>query len=398
MKRYMLICVTILAFALLLTGCAAEDAPAPAFDAPVAEAPMPADAPPPPMADAADDDFFEFAPEAAFEAEAPAPPAEAWDEADFDMPEAVEMQEYFDANAVPLPIILPDDPYGRRLIYTVNMQLQSPYFIDVSNFLVSTVSEMGGFPLSNRIIGRDMRTPEVERQASYTFRLPIENLAEFVVTVKENSGVLYMYLATEDVTVIYERADWAFDDLHELEQWVTDELDDGELESDERQDLQVVLAQLHSELRVLEQERAELDYDLFYSMVIVQLHEVVVIEEEEIIEEEEEEEQEPTFGDLFRDAVDSSARALQGVLLFIVRALPTLLVLGALTFIIVWCAGKYRKWKKTETENKKKEAWDRYAYYQSLNNDNNASAGQNQNDAAAQEVISNEDDTDDTDK
>ena len=289
MKRCLLVCSLVLVFAILLSSCGAYDmafsvsdeaAEADSlrmtFDA-APEAAAPAD-----FDDSNDVSFDDWA--VADEAELDdRMVAESAPSIVLDTDDAVEVnviQRNFDDDPVALPIITPDDPSGRRVIYTVNMDLQSDDFVNAINLLVTTVGEMDGFPMDNHIRGRDMRHPERERSATYILRLPTENLAEFIVTIMENYNILELHLMSDDITLMYERDSWQIDDLDELEQRLTDELDNEDLDGSERLDIEAIIAQIQFDLRDLEQWRSALDYDIFYSTINVRLYEAIMPIEE----------------------------------------------------------------------------------------------------------------------
>lgn len=341
MKRCLLICSLVLVFALLLSACGVDAAPPP----PAAPAPAPA----------SDYDFEPAAPE-------PAP-----DEAAEDFPAAPAVPGMPDASAAdtegspgPPPILTPSDSGGRRLIYTVNMQLQTTEFMAGIRLLYDTISELDGFIVSESVRGRDIRTPEVERSASYDIRLYTDNLPSFIVVMEDNFNLLSRALTAEDITAIYEDASFTLRSLRELEEQLLDELDEFD---DQDMDaifdepyLEMALAEIQSHIRSLEVQQYAFDDDILFSFINVQIFEAIIIEEieEEYEEGEEEEVVDLTFGERFNNAASVSWEGflgfLQGFLIVVIRILPTLLIIGAVTAVAFFAYRKVIKKRKQNSE------------------------------------------------
>jgi len=428
MKRMLLVCSLAIVFILLLSACAAYEA-SPVFD--MAEAPAEMEVTP----DVDDGVLYSFdiAREVA-EPEAPtsADMEESWDVADDDWdfvedaieetirievpaqnatpepaPDAVDsdatvQQDYVMRDAAPVPILTPDNEMGLRLIYDVRMELQSTDFINGTSLLTTMIGEMGGFVLNYSMHGSDILSPERGRLAIYDFRLPTEHVSEFVVFVQENFNPKLIEQASEDITIVYEWDTWELEDLTELEEVLEGLLEDDDLETDERRDIEAYLAGVRSNIRNVEQRRSAMDYNILFSVINIRLEEVLppVVEPEE----EPEEEVIVTFGDRFGDAAASSFGGFvgfgQGLLIVIVTILPTLIVLGVITFAIIFSVRKYKKWRaanpKTEEPppaptippnnqpNYQNTNNNTYWNYNDPNNPNNAYSNQNAPTAAPQ--------------
>ena len=113
-----------------------------------------------------------------------------------------------------------------------------------------------------------------------------------------------------------------------------------------------------------------MDDDILYSFINIQLYEVVFIEEEE---EEEEEVVVLTFGEKFLEASLKSwggfVAFLQGLLIVIIRILPTLLVLGVIATVIYLIVRKYRAWRIANPKKPKPAITSVNTGYKNLNND-----------------------------
>jgi len=353
MKRYMLVCSLILVLSLSLgvlsacSGAADSDYPyAPAADA------APADSYWPDSAGEAPGDIPAPAGDAA-----PAPGD----------PEAAPSDSA--GSAGPPPILTPGDSGGRRLIYTVDIQLQTTDFMSGIRLLYNTISELDGFIMSEQVYGRDMRTPEYERSASYSFRLFTDNLPEFIVILEDNYNLLGRQLSANDVTAVYEHQGFTLGDLREQEERIKNALDDDELDDDVINELERALLEVQALIRSLEMQQSTLDDDILYSFINVQLFEVIFIEE---VEEEEEEVVVLTFGERFAQEASRSwsgfVAFLQGFSIVLIRILPTLLILGVITAVTILIIRKYKTWRIANPKKPKPAKTSAYTGYQPLNN------------------------------
>jgi len=270
-------------------------------------------------------------------------------------------------SAGPPPILTPGDSGGRRLLYTVDMQLQTTDFMSGIRLLYDTISELNGFIMNEQVYGRDLRTPGYERSASYTFRLFTDNLPEFIVIIEDNYNLLSRQLYAEDVTAVHEYQGYTLGDLREQEERLKKQLDDDDLDADTITDLERALIEVQAFIRSLEMQQSTLDDDILFSFINIQLFEVIFVEEED-----EEEEVVLTFGERFLQeslkSWDGFVAFLQGFSIVFIRILPTLLILGVITVIIVLIVRKYKAWRLENPKKPKPVKPNAYTGYQNSNN------------------------------
>ena len=304
MKRCIIVCSLVLVFTLLLASCAADMGDS----APAAPAPAP---------DFAPGDIFDYAPEPA------PPPAPA--------PGAPSPSDWAadSGSSVPLPILTPSDSRGRQMIYSVVMQLQTTDFREGDRLLKNTISDMGGFIVNSQYHGRDIRTPEVERSAIYTLRLPTDRLAEFIVIMEDNNNLYSLWQASDDVTVSHSHGGLTLSDLREQEARLRNALYDldPEASDSDRLELERALTDVQSDIRSIEAQLSMMEDDVLYSTITVHLFEVIFVEHEDFVE--------LTFGERFSQQAsrswDGFVAFCQGFLIVLIRILPTLLILGVIT-------------------------------------------------------------------
>ena len=278
MKKRNVLIVLLVATALLLSACGAADFPA--MEAPANAAPPPPVADDIPMAEAVmEDSWFYDYDEAEFAMEAPAapPPAPA------DMPdrERAEETDYFR-----LPLLTPSDAGDRRLIYTVEMVLQTREFLAGHRILVDTVGEAGGYIVTADIRGSDMRSRRPTEQSAYLrFRIPTERLGEFILVVENNFNIWHLLQVMQEETQWYEHIGWNLDDLREEERHLRELLEEAE-EAEENEETEGIdqaqaaerLNEIHRHVRELEAAQAAIMDDVIFSTVDVTLYEAFVPE------------------------------------------------------------------------------------------------------------------------
>jgi len=215
------------------------------------------------------------------------------------------------------------------------MYLQTTSFIPGMRTLLDAVSDTGGFLEDANIRGRDMREPETERSADFSFRVPSEQLTELLVLVENNYNLWSLRQTTTDSTENYQRADNRLEDLRKQEARLLEDLREPGITAEERLALEQRLAQAQITISDLIAQQSLIDYNLNYSTVIVYLYEVIfpeIVEEEEV-----EEEVPPTFGERFKEAVLNSVLLFvtfcQWLAIVIVAIAPVLLILVILAAI-----------------------------------------------------------------
>ena len=240
----------------------------------------------------------------------------------------------------PLPMILPSET-GRQLVYRTDIHIETTNFMPGVRQLLDKVAELNGY--SERVIvnGHHLIWPYHERNAFFRFRIPTENLNDFLVFVENNYNLVLLDKEMIDMTTTYERKIANLEDLYEREQQILEELEDEDGDATQRD-----LDQVRSQIRNLEATTAELEHDVIYSNIRVYLGEVIFPEDEEEVEP-------MTFGERFRETVDSSLSSfvavLQVLLIIFTAMLPWLTPLVVIGLILFFAFRRKKKKKKNGT-------------------------------------------------
>jgi len=241
-----------------------------------------------------------------------------------------------------IPMLLPSES-GRQLVYTVELRIETTEFTSGLRMLMDATADLDGYSVRITEHGRSLRTPDKERHADLSLRIPNENLLAFLTFIDDNLQVYnreFWDKELDDITFAYERTADNLETLREQEQRILDELDDDENEeSDVTAD---DLAEVREQIRDLEETNIVAQRNVDYSDVALRLKEVILLD----VEPEEPEEPE-IFSDRLQSAAESSLNGLlgilQNILLFIIIILPWLFLIALFVVPIVYLVRRYKK-------------------------------------------------------
>ena len=293
-----------------------------------------------------------------------------------------------------LPLITPYDDRNRLMVYTVDVQLQTTEFMDGIGLLVRSVAELGGFVETAQVHGRDLFSTEEDdevRNAFYIFRIPGSALARFIVVMETNFNLLHLSQWSSDVTTTHVYGELTLADLQVRENELMAELDnildipaDSEyLEELDNEDITLIqmrrnvleeeLRNIRTDIRNREFSQAAIDDTINYSTVFVTVVEAIV---PAVVEEA----PDPDFGERMGEAAASGFEeiigALQGLLVFLISALPVLIILALIGVPTLLITRKILR--KTEPERAKKKAAKEQAWHDANSAYHSYQSGQNQ--------------------
>lgn len=96
-------------------------------------------------------------------------------------------------------------PTGRKLIRTIDMDVETDGFDSLLSHIGTRIKELGGYVEESNTSGRraSRQNEQVPRSAYLTARIPSDKLDQFVTTVEENGNVVNKSENTQDVTLKY---------------------------------------------------------------------------------------------------------------------------------------------------------------------------------------------------
>ena len=317
-KRFLALTVIALSSAMLLTACGggSTSASKSAYDMPMTEA----------TSEAAyydDYDYYDYDYEADY--------AEEYNDAEFGTTSGTAVADAVDDSASVSEKKTVDN--NRKLIKTVNMDVETKEFDALINTLDTQVELFGGYVESQNTWNGtyydyygNYSDPSA-RNANYTIRIPRENLDEFLETFSPLCNVKNKSESVEDITLSYVDLESHKAALETEEQTLLQLME----EATEMYDILTIedkLTEIRYQLQSMESQLRTYDNKVTYSTIYISISEV---KELTIIEPEPE-----TFWDKlskrFTNSIISMGDGFQGFIIWFIAALPHLLLWGGIIF------------------------------------------------------------------
>ena len=229
-------------------------------------------------------------------------------------------------------------PSDRKLIITVNMDAETEDLDAMLAHIDGKIAALGGYMESQEIYNGSAYSNYRHRNAHMTIRIPAENLSQFVDLVSQNCNIISNYRTSDDVTLQYVSLESRIKAL-EIEQErllalleQADNMEDLLTIESRLTDVRYDLEQIHSQMLVMENR-------INYSTIHLSLSEV-----KEYTEVEEEPE---TFGQRVARGFTSSVKGVwKGIVefvIFLISALPYLVLMGGIAVVVILIIRKSRK-------------------------------------------------------
>ena len=236
---------------------------------------------------------------------------------------------------------------GRKLIRTIYLSLQTTEFDSVLSDLSAKTTELGGY-IENSSISGNSYYYQSTRYASYTIRIPSDQLDQFVDIVGELGNVTQKNESVEDVTLQYVDVESRKKALETEQERLLELLSQAENMEDllaiesKLSDVRYELENYGSQLRLL-------DNQIDYSTVNVDVDEVERVTDTG---------EKSFFGEIkdrFGDSLYTVGRDMRGFVIVVLGSLPILIVWAVIIVIAVLIVKKIRKGRKKKKEEKKAE-------------------------------------------
>ena len=236
---------------------------------------------------------------------------------------------------------------GRKLIRTIYLSLQTTEFDSVLSDLSAKTTELGGY-IENSSISGNSYYYQSTRYASYTIRIPSDQLDQFVDIVGELGNVTQKNESVEDVTLQYVDVESRKKALETEQERLLELLSQAENMEDllaiesKLSDVRYELENYGSQLRML-------DNQIDYSTVNVDVDEVERVTDTG---------EKSFFGEIkdrFGDSLYTVGRDMRGFVIVVLGSLPILIVWAVIIIVVVLVVKKIRKRRKQKKEEKKAE-------------------------------------------
>ncbi|WP_418666431.1 DUF4349 domain-containing protein [Allofournierella sp.] len=232
---------------------------------------------------------------------------------------------------------------GRKIIYNASLELESKQFEAARDALLEAAAKAKGYVQES---GEGGSAERGTRWVNYTFRIPSEQYGAFLGTASEAGNLLSKSESTQDVTADYVDIEARLDSLRTQEERLLELAGQAE----KLEDLLAIeeqLTQVRYQIESYTGQRRVYDSLISYSTVDVHLSEVQALTPTD-----------PGFGTklgaAFRGSWTNFVEGLQGLLIGLIYALPTLIVLGlaALAAALVLRAVRRRRPPRPKTPSR----------------------------------------------
>ncbi len=230
---------------------------------------------------------------------------------------------------------------GRKLIKTVNLEMQTKEFDTVVEGINKKVQEMGGYIENSSVWGSSYYNTGSTRNSEYTVRIPSDRLDEFIEVVGSLGNVTYKNESVEDVTLQYVDVESRKKALETEQARLLELLE----KADNLEDLLTIesrLSEVRYELENYGSQKRLLDNQIDYSTVHITVNEVeriTEVKERTFFEE---------IGYRFNDSLYIVGAGLKGFVIGIIGSLPIIAVWIAVIAGIVLILRKVFYGKKKE--------------------------------------------------
>lgn len=239
---------------------------------------------------------------------------------------------------------------SQKLIKTVNLDIQTREFEELTGKIAEKVKELGGYIESSSVWGNSYYSNST-RNADYTLRIPSDKLDQFVQEASELGNVTYKNESIEDVTLQYVDVESRKAALEVSQKRLLELLEQAESMEDiltiesKLSEVRYELENYGSRLRVLDNQ---IDYSTVY-LSINEVERITPVGEKSFFEE---------VADRFGDSVYRVTKGLRSLAIDILGGLPILAVWAVIIAIVVFVVHKIRGTvkKKKEAKEEKKDA------------------------------------------
>ena len=232
-----------------------------------------------------------------------------------------------------------------KIIYSANVQVETTDFDGSVEKLEALVDEYGGWVESSSVNGANYadrsRGSVSRRSASYTLRFPSERFDQLMSSLSGLGNIPYTHTYTENVTAQYYDVQARLTAYTTQEQRLLEMMEIAESVEDVIL-LEDRLAEVRYRIEGLQSSLNNWDRQVSYSTVYLDLNEVQEYSPEPQIQ--------PSYGQQLLNALKAGLHGagsfFKGLLLWLVEALPALIVLAVIVVLLILAAKKRAKKRK----------------------------------------------------
>ena len=241
-------------------------------------------------------------------------------------------------------------PENRKLIQTVNMQVETENLDTVLQQIDSRIAQLGGYTEASNIQNGSAYSGKRYRNASITVRIPAKKLDAFVDQVSEVSNIVSSRKTVEDVTLSYVATESRMKALQAEESRLLELMTKAETLND-LLTVEKRLTEVRTELEKVTSALRVYDNQVDYATIHLYISQVKVyteVEEQTVWQ---------RIGTGFKKSLKGVGKFLEELFVFLIVSIPYLVLIGAIAFavvLIVRLSSRKAKKKRTKAELKEK--------------------------------------------
>lgn len=221
----------------------------------------------------------------------------------------------------------------RKLVYRFEYNIETKEYEKSLSDLNLKVKEYGGFVESSSYDNTSRRLKVIDM----TIRIPKENSEDFQASLGQIGGITYQAVSTDDLSKIYADTSNQVEVLQAKEARYIELLDQAESIEDILA-IEGQLAEVQAQLKFMNQDLKNIDYDVDYNTFNIHLYEVEKLD----IGVNEKESFSARLANAFRQSLENFTNFVQNFILFLARNLIFIAVLAVIVVVLLWVVKRRR--------------------------------------------------------
>ena len=231
---------------------------------------------------------------------------------------------------------------GQKIVYTGNLSIQTLEYEKSAASIRKKIKDAGGFSESESERDNDYYwyshsgSTSNTRYLNIAARIPSEKFEDFINSLSGDGKVMSRSVNAENISQVYANKETYKKSLEKEQERLLEMMDKAQT-IEEMITVESRLSEVERQLNVYKTDLAQMDKDVEFSTVYIELKEVKRYTEEV---------SSTTFGEelkyAFEDAISSFKNFCEGIILFVVRNFPYLIILAVIIVMIVRAVGRSR--------------------------------------------------------
>ena len=231
---------------------------------------------------------------------------------------------------------------GQKIVYTGNLSIQTLEYEKSAASIRKKIKDAGGFSESESERDNDYYwyshsgSTSNTRYLNITARIPSEKFEEFINSLSGDGKIMNRSVNAENISQVYANKETYKKSLEKEQERLLEMMDKAETIED-MITVESRLSEVERQLNVYKTDLAQMDKDVEFSTIYIELKEVKRYTEEV---------NSTTFGEelkyAFEDAINSFRNFCEDIILFVVRNFPYLIILAVILVLIIRAIGRSR--------------------------------------------------------